>query len=194
MKINSLMKKNDLDSIKEVIELNETVIDHMSKTLDSISHYHNIEDKKAKINLTYLLENVLVLLNHNLVSNDIKISISCDPQLHIHTIKSCLIHVLLIVINNSIEALAKKKKGIKEIKVDVYKNDKKVFIQILDNGSGIKSEAMKNLFKPGNTTKKEAGHGYGLYFAKNILEGRLNSTIEYIKNKDHHYFLICLNE
>ena len=48
-------------------------------------------------------------------------------------------------------------------------NDKEVVVEVTDTGKGIKKKDMRNVFRPGFTTKKR-GWGLGLSLAKRIVE------------------------
>lgn len=71
------------------------------------------------------------------------------------------------LIKNSIDAV-KQKKGIIEILTGML-DDKKIFIDIRDNGIGITAKRKHDIFKPGYSTKKR-GWGLGLNLAKRIVE------------------------
>ncbi len=62
-----------------------------------------------------------------------------------------------------------------EILWQVEKSQRKVYITLQDNGSGIDSDVQKNIFKPFFTTKVD-GHGLGLAICQKIIE-RHNGNI-----------------
>ena len=57
-------------------------------------------------------------------------------------------------------------KGLIEITIQ---QDKKIFIDVTDNGKGISRENIRQVFNPGFTTKKR-GWGLGLTLCKRIIE------------------------
>ena len=70
--------------------------------------------------------------------------------------------------------------GIIEIKI--FKEKKKGFISISDNGGGIEEKIIDRVFEPYFSTKEEGkGTGIGLYMSKIIVENHLNGKI-YLKN------------
>ncbi|MBN1560113.1 HAMP domain-containing histidine kinase [candidate division KSB1 bacterium] len=71
------------------------------------------------------------------------------------------------LIKNSIDAV-KRKKGIIEISTGMI-DDRRVYIDIRDNGIGITAKRKQDIFKPGYSTKKR-GWGLGLSLAKRIIE------------------------
>ncbi len=69
------------------------------------------------------------------------------------------------LVKNAVDAV----KGKGEIKVSISEDITKVIITVTDNGSGIDRALIKNIFKPGVTSKKR-GWGLGLSLAKRIIE------------------------
>ena len=69
------------------------------------------------------------------------------------------------LVKNAVDAV----KGKGEIKVSISDDTTKVIITVTDNGSGIDRALIKNIFKPGVTSKKR-GWGLGLSLAKRIIE------------------------
>jgi len=63
-------------------------------------------------------------------------------------------------------------------------NDRRVFIDISDNGKGIPKSILSSVFKPGFTTKKR-GWGLGLALAKRIIELYHNGRI-FVKSSEEN--------
>src|SRR5574344_680918 len=66
---------------------------------------------------------------------------------------------------NAVDAM----EGKGRICISIFENGYDVAIEVADNGKGIKHKDLKNVFKPGFTTKKR-GWGLGLSLAKRIVE------------------------
>ena len=56
-----------------------------------------------------------------------------------------------------------------QITLHVEETDDKAIIEVSDTGNGIRKKDLKNVFRPGFTTKKR-GWGLGLSLAKRIVE------------------------
>jgi signal transduction histidine kinase len=69
------------------------------------------------------------------------------------------------LLKNALDAM----EGKGEIKVDLYENKTHVVIDVADTGKGIAKQYVKEVFKPGFTTKKR-GWGLGLSLSKRIVE------------------------
>jgi signal transduction histidine kinase len=103
-----------------------------------------------------------------------------DDLSPVHTSPDMLTEAIRVLIKNGIEAIKEKiqqngQAG--ELWVNSYPNDNgTVEIVVRDNGIGIKSEHMGQVFELGWSTK-EVGMGFGLFWAKDYIEG-LGGTIK----------------
>ena len=76
------------------------------------------------------------------------------------------------VITNAIESLAcsKRPKVDRALSFAISLQEKKVLIEVSDNGGGFSDDALANLFKLGKTTRNPREHvGMGLYVARRAM-------------------------
>ena len=76
------------------------------------------------------------------------------------------------LVRNAVDAM----KGKGEISISITEDITNVIINITDNGDGIDKSIIKNIFKPGVTSKKR-GWGLGLSLSKRIVEEYHNGSI-----------------
>lgn len=69
-----------------------------------------------------------------------------------------------------------------KIKISAFRESKKIVIEVSDTGKGIKKKDIKNIFRPGFTTKRR-GWGLGLSLAKRIIEEYHNGKI-FVKDSE----------
>ena len=82
-----------------------------------------------------------------------------------------LIQVLLNIFNNARDEIIKNKSENKEIIIDLYLNNRNIFITITDFAGGIKEDIKNNIFNAYFSTKDfDKGTGLGLYMCKSIIE------------------------
>lgn len=79
---------------------------------------------------------------------------------------------------NAVDAM----EGSGKIELSLLDEGSKVFIEVKDNGKGIRKKDVKNVFTPGFTTKKR-GWGLGLSLAKRIVEEYHKGRI-YVKSSE----------
>lgn len=106
-----------------------------------------------------VMQPLLKTENIHIVSELEKITFDVDRQQ--------LEQVLINLITNSIYAL--KNVSDKEISIKLFQKEKRISIQITDNGQGVEKEIENKVFFPFFTTRKE-GAGIGLTLSKNIIE------------------------
>lgn len=135
--------------------------------------------KKSYINHSEA-KNVLLLpiIEYALSEKNLELSETCskielrnDICLNSHTsfikvIPLELKRILSNLLNNSIESIGKDK-GVISISTSFSNN--KIFLTIEDNGPGMPSDLIKNVFQEG-VSSKETGSGLGLYHAKQNIE------------------------
>jgi signal transduction histidine kinase len=99
-----------------------------------------------------------------------------DYPIHVYADKGQLIRVFTNIIQNAIQAIPGRSKGLISMMVSKIK-DNYVRISISDNGSGIAADKAKKLFQPYFTTKS-SGTGLGLAMCKDIVE-QFDGKIEF---------------
>lgn len=96
--------------------------------------------------------------------------------------------VLSNIIDNSITCLAEVDKQ-KTIYIEIDEDKNYYSFHIINNGPQISENQLADIFKQGFTTKKEQGHGMGLYIVSKIIEG-VNGTINVLSNMKETIFNI----
>lgn len=124
---------------------------------------------KESVHLKEVLEDVLVLLRHELSYQKIQLESRLPADLpQVQCDKRHLEEVLFNLIVNAIQAI-KEGKGAGSIELSAERKEGVVCVSIKDNGPGIPAEQLKTLFEPFYTTKQE-GTGLGLYITKQLIE------------------------
>lgn len=156
----------DLDAGLRSIEKRSEGLMKFAKTYRSLNKVISLNPEKIPVielfrNIEHLMKSLIndkkVRLRYKMSQKDLEIT--ADSYL--------LEQVLINVILNAVEAC----KGTKEAVVDVIaeeKPDRRTFIRIVDNGTGITPEVMDQIFVPFFTTK-ETGSGIGLSLCKQIM-------------------------
>lgn len=110
-----------------------------------------------------------------------KVEIKCECPLHevmVSMNASLFEWVIENLCKNAVDAM--EGKGCITLTLD--EDDRMVVIEVTDNGKGIKKKDLKNVFKPGFTTKSR-GWGLGLSLAKRIVEEYHKGKI-YVKSSE----------
>lgn len=160
----------------------EKAITKISQIIDNILKFSSPASKgKEWFNAHDFLRDIFAIENKKLKENKIKYKLCGEEQLHVYMDKNLLEHIFLNLILNSIEAV--ENQG--EIIVNFGYDNKNFYIEVADNGRGIKEKDLKNIFNPFFTTKKIGeGIGLGLYIVYNKIQeagGSINVESEYGK-------------
>lgn len=157
--------------ILKLEDINPQALQHIEKDIDRLK---NIADRFSKIgsypkleekNIIEVAKNAFGYLQ-NRVSKQIQFEYSAPKKEILINLNELLLNwVIENLVKNAVDAM--KSGGL--ISLKITDNAQKVFIDISDQGSGISKKNIKNIFKPGFTTKKR-GWGLGLSLAKRIIE------------------------
>lgn len=103
-----------------------------------------------------------------------------------------LCKVLSNLIDNGITALLDKE-GERKLMLDISETKEAYFFSVGDNGAPIPTERQTAIFSPGVTTKKEEGHGMGLFIVANVLREN-NGTIRLSSDEKQTVFTVELQK
>jgi len=178
-----ILQKEDLDSSLQSIK---SLVKQMSDTIDDFRNFFKPDKAKGYFSLLQCLKNSASVVSEAYESQNIKISIICDPQIECFGYERELMQVLLVCFGNSKDAI--EENGVKEGKITVVGKQTPhgdVSITITDNGGGVKNEIIHDIFNPFFTTKEEGkGSGIGLYMSKQIIEQGMQGSISAVNSTD----------
>jgi len=139
--------------------------------MEFVRHYHSLTHLPIpvleEIQLSPFLDRILNLISPECKKHDISVKLDVRESFQITIDPQLIEQVLLNLIRNSLQALD----GIsteKSIWITASRDISGVQVSVKDNGCGIDTENMDNIFIPFYTTRKK-GSGIGLSFAKQIM-------------------------
>jgi two-component system, NtrC family, nitrogen regulation sensor histidine kinase NtrY len=157
----------------EDVKLGISTIKKRSEGLLKFSDTYRNLSKISKVNFDKvfvrdLFETVEILMENNLSQKGIELDVIIkDLNQHIEADATLIEQILINLITNAIDAV--KEQSSPEVRLSAYTSDEgKNIIEVRDNGSGISSEMMEQIFVPFFTTKKQ-GSGIGLSLSKQIM-------------------------
>lgn len=177
---------------EEKIDIISTNINFMSATIDDFRNFLDPNQKMDYFPPCKLIKETLKILDAQFKSKNISYNIhSKQKDIKFFGLENELKQVLLVLLNNSQDALSEKNGGNIDISVSSY--DGNVSLKVCDNGGGIDNSIIHQIFEPYFTTKfKSQGTGIGLYIAKNIIETRMKGSITVQNTDDGCCFSIIL--
>jgi signal transduction histidine kinase len=137
-------------------------------------------DKKMKpTDINKLIREVVSFVSMGLNETDISVSLSLAPDLPmINTDESSVREVIINILDNSVEAMPDG--GSIKISTAVDSENKKLVIEVDDQGEGISSDIIDKVFDP-FFTSKETGAGLGLSISYQIIKAH-NGEISFSEN------------
>lgn len=131
----------------------------------------------SHFSLTDLIQDIQVLCQEDLRQQHIAFSVDFSQSgLQVHADKKMLSQVLLNLLRNAMQALAEQPH--KEIRLKACATGTRLFTTMTDNGPGIPSNLLEDIFIPFFTTKTN-GTGIGLSLSRQIIRmhgGELSVT------------------
>jgi signal transduction histidine kinase len=172
----------------------ENMVDEMGK---DIKRLETITDRFSKIGSKPTLEkkNIVALVVDTITY--LKSRLPEKIQFNIlHEKSTIIIPVSTVLLNWVIENICKNAadamKGKGEITISITEDISKVIINIADSGEGIDRSILKNIFKPGATSKKR-GWGLGLSLSKRIVEEYHKGRIFVMKSEKGVGTTFCIH-
>lgn len=160
---------------------------HLSQTIEDFRSFFKKDKVKKSFFVKDIIKKVINLMSASFKNKEIIIEVDIKENIKICALENELTQAILNILNNSKDALVEKNLDIKIIKIKSYIKDEKVYIEILDNGGGIKKDIIDKIFEPYFTTKFQAqGTGIGLYMTRTIIVNHIQGQID-VKNINFKY-------
>ena len=185
------LSSEDLQDIKESVETMYNRSNHLQEFVESYRKLAMLPTpKKEKIELSVLLEHCLQIMKPLFKKENITVINQLNFKRWILVDPNQMEQVFINLFTNSLFALAEKEG--KEITITADVKDRRLYINIMDNGSGIEPEIEDKIFLPFFTTRQE-GAGIGLTLSKNIIEAH-GGYLAFKKVAEKTHFTVCLLE
>jgi two-component system, NtrC family, nitrogen regulation sensor histidine kinase NtrY len=119
-----------------------------------------------KVNIKAFLENIHTLMSHELRQENITLTVEVDKELVLLIDPVLIEQVMINLITNSVHALDAQEQPRVALRASI--TEQHSIISIHDNGKGIPTKELTEIFIPFFTTKKD-GSGIGLSLSKQIM-------------------------
>ena len=171
----------------EILKTENIDQDHVSEMSKDVDRLHTIANRFSKIGSVPELKKENIVTASQLVFNYLKDRSSkqvafqfktTDKKLFSNINQELFGWVIENLVKNAIDAM--KGKGV--VSLEISTSEKWIELQITDTGKGIEKSKLKQVFKPGFTTKKR-GWGLGLSLSKRIIEEYHKGKI-FVKNSE----------
>ena len=190
--------KKTLEYLEEIAS---SMLDNVKKTsnvIQGVLGFARVEENGTSFSEFHTEEIIrptldLLCVKHQITAFPLTVAAGSTPP--VYGMKSQVMECLYNILDNSYEAIREKidyhlkvNDGFKpEIFLNVTKKERSSFVEVSDNGIGIKEENMNKIFAPFFTTKSsfKSGSGVGMYVVKRMIEenhkGKVKVESEYMK-------------
>lgn len=180
-------KKYMLESLLS-IQKSKKIIEDISNSL----HYFSSTSQKEseKFNLLDSIDEAISQYKDKISSNKINLKIQSQKKLLLDAEKDAIVHLWMILLDNSIDALIETNID-KEITIKVEEKNDGIEISFEDNAQGIHPDIQEDIFKALTKSKEYGGKGIGLFVAKSIVEQN-NGFISFTTSQSGTKFSVIL--
>lgn len=165
--------KLDNDTLEDFYLSLKTIHKRSESLIKFVSDFRNMTRIKhptmEETDISELIEHVLIILKPEIQASDVQVHASIKPGLRAPLDREQIEQVLINIVKNAVQALQASEKEYRNLTITGMPGEKgSTFISVADDGTGIDEEALKKIFIPFFTTKKQ-GSGIGLSLSKQIM-------------------------
>jgi signal transduction histidine kinase len=183
---------------EKAIELSNNIADyshHLSETINDFRDFFKSEKKSEETSYTEIIESVLKIIEESVVNKQVELIKDFHCEDRFVSYPNELKQVVLNLIKNAEDILIEKEIKKPYIKIQTYKMNKQFVLEVSDNGGGIPTSIINNVFDPYFSTKTQKdGTGLGLYMSKTIIEQHCNGELSVSNNESGAVFKVILNQ
>ncbi len=176
-------------SREELVEFKEAsnhYIHRMSSTIDDFRNFFSPSKEKELFLVSFAIEEAIKFVKDSYLDENVQlINKTENRDTQIVSYKNELLQVIMILLNNSRDAIVGNRIENSKVLVDLREDRERITISVTDNGGGIEDGIMEKIFEPYFTTKfKSNGTGVGLYMSKMIVEDSIGGELKIENYKD----------
>jgi len=196
MNIQSAYEYKELtkEYLNEKVKEGNNILEFMSTTIDDFKNYFKPDKEKEFVLVSDVVKTSVNFMKKSLELDGVEVVLEQEGRELTHIYKNEFIQVLLNLIKNAKDALVEHKINNPKITIKSISQKEKLLVSICDNGGGIDTKIMDDIFKPYFTTKSEKqGTGLGLYMSKMIIEEHIGGklSVKNVLNEDSEILGAC---
>ena len=184
---------SDEELNKALSEISDTVV-YLSNTVDDFQTFFHPKKEKSVIEIHELLQKAVNFATPRTKEHKIYININKYLEIEIVSYVNELVLIMLIILNNAIDALESAKKDSAKIIIYVELKGEYIYISIVDNASGISEDIIESVFDPYFSTKGKNGTGLGLYMSQMLAQKQFDGDITFTSSSLGTHFLIKIKK
>lgn len=171
-----LPRKKDSEAFQQqLVRVVPNEVERVSKLIENLIDYVRPKSRSpVRVQVLELFESCVLLFQHTATSKGIEFDMNADPSLFIHVDQDQIKQVIINLLLNAIDAIHEKQEKTRSadghwIRLSAARHAGRVKITIEDNGIGMTTQELANVYELFYTTKAK-GSGIGLPLSKQIVE------------------------
>ena len=169
------------------------ILTAMSRTIDDFREFFSKDQVKREFVLQEVVEKTLGLAASVLEDNNIKVSITAEPDIRATGYPNQYAQTLMNILSNARDVLLERQIQAPLITISIQQENNRSVLTVRDNAGGIPIQILPQIFEPYITTKGPSqGTGIGLYMAKTMIERNMGGILSAHNTDDGAEFRITL--
>ncbi len=156
------------ETLSQLTSLRQSV-DHMKQIISRQQSYARQSGASELIDIARLIDDAVQINEGSLATYGIDLSLMRISMQEIITDRHQVLQILTNLISNAKDAVKENTKE-KTISIRTIQDDQSTIVEVIDNGVGIETKNLKEIFRHGFTTKDD-GHGFGLHSSALAAQG-----------------------
>jgi PAS domain S-box-containing protein len=178
-------KRDTSGDMKKII----SQVDYLSQTIDDFRSFIKESKSRKNMSISKVINTTLNIMSASLKDSNITLVKNIEVDIKILGYKNELIQALINIINNAKDSIIENTGSQEDryIFISTKEINKKLILEIKDNGLGIDEDIINRVFEPYFTTKHQSiGTGIGLSMAYQIVAQRHKGNIT-VSNSEFDY-------
>lgn len=165
----TLQDNVDAKEVKNVALKAIDEVESLNKTIDDFKDFFKHDNTKEDVNIKVMIDSILLLSKDFLIKDNILPTVTGDISLSININLNEFRHVLMNLLNNSLDTF--RNKSIENKFIEFSFSDESDYCKLIykDNAAGLDEDTFNSVFNPNFTFTNER-IGAGLYLSKFIVE------------------------
>ncbi|MEH6443867.1 MAG: ATP-binding protein [Oceanospirillaceae bacterium] len=193
-------KKHQGELADIAIESSQMICENLERAASLVTAFKQVSvdqthEKKRIFNFASYLQEILLSLKPKLRNSGAQVTIECPASLALNSYPGSYYQIFNnLIINSLIHAPAAPGNPV-QITINVTCEDDSIVINYTDDGIGLNSEWLNNVFEPFSTSKRSIGcTGLGMHISYNIVTQLLKGTIACLASSRGAHFQIVLKQ
>ncbi|MDY6905913.1 MAG: AAA family ATPase [Thermodesulfobacteriota bacterium] len=160
--------KSDRTALTEDLDRLEEKTEIITGIIAAQQSYASARSLSEELDVSDIVNDALTMMGESINSHHVTVTKNFAPVPPVMIEKTKLIHIMINILRNAMDAMIKTTPDKRGITINVYAKNSHVQIETIDTGEGIAPENLNQIFAHGFTTKNE-GHGFGLHTSANYM-------------------------